>query len=50
MLRETAKKTAADAVKEFLKNHYAELPRTTLRYAIERFPEEQRKMMLKGIF
>jgi 3-methyladenine DNA glycosylase AlkD len=34
----------------FLKTHYARMPRTALRYAIEHFPVEQRKMMLKGSF
>jgi 3-methyladenine DNA glycosylase AlkD len=34
----------------FLKTHYARMPRTALRYAIEHFPVGQRKMMLKGTF
>jgi 3-methyladenine DNA glycosylase AlkD len=34
----------------FLKTHYAQLPRTTLRYAIEHCPPARRKQMLAGIF
>ena len=48
-LRE-AGKVCAPALVRFLHKHYHELPRTTLRYAIERFPVEQRKQMLRGLF
>lgn len=34
----------------FLKTHYARLPRTALRYAIEHFSVEERKRMLRGEF
>ena len=47
MLREAGKK---DMEKEeiFLKKHYKTMPRTMLRYSIERFHEPKRKKYLKG--
>jgi 3-methyladenine DNA glycosylase AlkD len=47
MLREAGKRdvTAAEA---FLRAHYRRMPRTMLRYAIERFPEARRQAYLKG--
>jgi len=45
MLREVGKKDE-EVLKNFLKQHYNQLPRTTLRYAIERFPEQERKKWL----
>lgn len=33
---------------EFLKKHYLAMPKTALRYAIEKFPEELRQDFLKG--
>jgi 3-methyladenine DNA glycosylase AlkD len=47
MLREVEKRdvTAAEA---FLRAHYRDMPRTMLRYAIERFPEPRRQAYLKG--
>ncbi len=47
MLREVGKRDE-EALKAFLKRHCARIPRTTLRYAIERFPEEERKRFLGG--
>ena len=47
VLREIGKKNQ-DVEEKFLKEHYSDLPRTTLRYAIERFEEGKRKKYLKG--
>ena len=49
MLREVYKKDS-DICTAFLRENYAQLPRTTLRYAIERMPEIERKAYLKGTF
>lgn len=49
MLREVGKRDK-EILLDFLKTNYKKLPRTTLRYAIERFPEEKRKQILKGEF
>ncbi len=48
MLREVGKRCSADTLREFLQTRYLSMPRTMLRYAIERFPEEERKAWLKG--
>ena len=47
MLREVGKKEL-EIEEEFLQEHYQEMPRTMLRYAIERITEARRKMYLKG--
>ena len=47
MLREIGKRSLVTEEK-FLKIHYKKMPRTMLRYAIERFPEKRRKAYLKG--
>lgn len=47
MLREIGKRDI-EAEENFLKQHYKKMPRTMLRYAIERFPEEIRTAYLKG--
>ena len=49
VLREAGKKDEA-RLKNFLKTNYEKLPRTTLRYAIERFKPEERLKFLKGNF
>jgi 3-methyladenine DNA glycosylase AlkD len=46
MLREVGKHSSEEALRGFLKEHAAEMPRTALRYAIERFPAEERKAWL----
>ena len=48
-LRETGKVSQAELL-AFLERHYASMSRTTLRYAIERFPQQRRKRMLAGKF
>jgi 3-methyladenine DNA glycosylase AlkD len=47
MLREVGKRREAVA-EAFLQVHYRNMPRTMLRYAIERFPEARRQAYLKG--
>jgi 3-methyladenine DNA glycosylase AlkD len=48
MLREVGKREQP-VLEAFLQQQYSRLPRVTLRYAIERFPEELRQHYLKGI-
>ena len=47
MLREVGKRDPETA-ERFLLQHYQRMPRTMLRYAIERFPEARRQMYLQG--
>ncbi len=49
MLREAGKRDEAALIR-FLKKHYTQMPRTALRYAIERLDEARRKDYLKGRF
>jgi 3-methyladenine DNA glycosylase AlkD len=47
MLREVGKRNEP-LLEEFLRRHVRVMPRTMLRYAIERFPVEKRRAFLKG--
>lgn len=47
MLREVGKRNEG-VLKSFIRKNYDNMPRTTLRYAIERFPEKLRREFLKG--
>lgn len=48
MLREVGKRDLS-AEKTFLNKHYTVMPRTMLRYAIEKFPPKDRNMYLEGV-
>lgn len=48
MLREIGKKNTG-VLELFLSTRYKKMPRTMLRYSIEKFPEEKRKKYLKGL-
>ena len=43
MLREMGKATSMDLLRDFLRQHVHEMPRTMLRYAIEKMPVAERK-------
>ena len=43
MLREMGKRVSMNLLREFLRQHAHEMPRTTLRYAIEKMTEQERK-------
>lgn len=48
MLREVGKRCSQEVLEEFLLVNYKQMPRTMLRYAIERLPETLRLQYLKG--
>ena len=43
MLREMGKRVSMDLLREFLRQHAHEMPRTMLRYAIEKMPDRERQ-------
>ncbi len=45
-----AGKVSRPALLSFIQQHYASMPRTTLRYALEHLPASERKQILRGIF
>ena len=47
MLREMGKRVDMDLLRDFLHQHVHEMPRTMLRYAIEKMPERERQYWLK---
>ena len=47
LLRETGK-SDMERLKRFLLKHGPKIPRTSLRYAIERFPKDERKQLLEA--
>ena len=46
MLREMGKRVSMDLLRDFLHQHVHEMPRTTLRYAIEKMSESERKQWM----
>ena len=46
MLREMGKRVGMDLLRDFLRQHAHEMPRTMLRYAIEKMPEQERQYWL----
>lgn len=48
MLREVGKRCSQEIEEAFLKKHYKTMPRTMLRYAIERFEPSRRQAYLSG--
>ena len=47
MLREMGKRVSMDLLRDFLRQHTHEMPRTMLRYAIEKMSDEERKQWLE---
>ena len=47
MLREVGKNCSYDLLREFLEDNYQRLSRTSLRYAIEKFDEKERRYWLE---
>ena len=49
MLREAGKRCSQEEEERFLKKHYKNMPRTMLRYAIERFDPDLKKAYMTGM-
>ena len=47
MLREMGKRISMELLRDFLRQHAHEMPRTMLRYAIEKMSEEERKLWME---
>ena len=47
MLREMGKRCGMDLLRDFLRRHAHEMPRTTLRYAIEKMTDEERHVWME---
>ena len=47
LLREMGKRVSMDLLRDFLRQHAHEMPRTALRYAIEKMPEQERQYWMK---
>lgn len=50
MLREVGKNCGEQVLEKFIKENYDQMPRTALRYSIERFEESKRKKFINGVF
>ncbi|MBE3094469.1 MAG: DNA alkylation repair protein, partial [Actinobacteria bacterium] len=48
MLREIGKRCSREVLEQYLLVNYKQMPRTMLRYAIERLPEDLRQQYLNG--
>ena len=48
MLREVGEKVSQQIEESFLVKHYKKMPRTMLRYAIEKFPQDLKQPYMKG--
>ena len=46
MLREMGKRVSMDLLRDFLRQHAHEMPRTALRYAIEKMSDDERRMWM----
>ena len=47
MLREMGKRVSMDLLRDFLRQHAATMPRTALRYAIEKMPYDERRYWME---